>query len=354
MSKNTKKIIQYLITTIIVVVSLWLVFKDLDFSMFVDIMRTTDYKWALYAIPITLLSHLVRAYRWKVILTPIKKVTSILNLFSAVMVGYFVNTFLPRGGEIVRPIAYSRREKLSLSTVFGTIIFERVLDLIFLVLLFWIAFVFFSDRIVNSIDGLSTSSVVWFMSILLAVFLTMVVAVFTNMGSFLLKIFLKPLSITLYEKADALLKKFINGMAIIRAPELYIKTIFQSVLIWFIYMLPMYLMFNSFEFLQPLNLDMGDAFLLLIVAGIGVTLAPSPGGIGVYHWIVQQFFVAFYGLTEEQGLAFATLAHAQNILTQVVFGLIFFLRENVQKLPSEKELSKTIEHDDVNLSKQAD
>jgi uncharacterized protein (TIRG00374 family) len=289
----------------------------------------------------------VRAYRWKVILSPIKKVTSILNLFSAVMVGYFVNTFLPRGGEIVRPIAYSRREKISLSTTFATIIFERILDLIFLVLLFWLAFVFFSEKIVNSVEGLSTGNVVWFMSILFAIFIFMIVSVYTKLAGNMLKLFLKPISVKLYEKADSLLNKFLAGLEIIRSPELYVKTILQSALIWLLYMLPLLLMFNSFDFLKPLDLGLADAFLLLIVTGIGVTLAPSPGGIGVYHWIVQQFFVAFYGLTEEQGLAFATLAHAQSILTQVVVGMIFFFRENVQKLPSEEEINQAIENDET-------
>lgn len=343
MSSRNKKIIQYLITTLIVAVSLWFVLKDVDIDTFIQILKTTDYSWAIYAIPITLLSHLVRAYRWKVILTPIKKATSILNLFSAVMVGYFVNTFLPRGGEFVRPIVFARREKISISTTFATIIFERVLDLVFLVALFWIAFVFFSERIVNSIDGLSTESIVWFMSILLVIFIFMIISVYTKLASNILKIFLKPLSVTIYEKVDALLNKFLAGLLIIKSPELYVKTIIQSTLMWLLYMLPLLLMFNSFDFLIPLELGIGDAFLLLIVSGIGVTIAPSPGGIGVYHWIVQQFFVAFYGLTDEQGLAFATLANAQNLFTQIVFGLIFFFRENVQKLPTENEISNAIE-----------
>lgn len=342
MNQKSTKILQYSITTLIVIVSLWLVLKDVNLNTFIEILRMTDYSWAIYSIPITLLSHLVRAYRWKVILTPIKKVKSVLNLFSAVMVGYFVNTFLPRGGEIVRPIVYARREKISLSTVFATIIFERVLDLIFLVALFWLAFVFFSDKIVHSIDGLSTGNIFWFMSIIFIVFLFMLISVYTNLASKILKIFLKPISNTIYEKAQSLLDKFLAGLGILKSPNLYVKTILQSLLIWLLYMLPLYLMFNSFDFIKPLNLGIGDAFILLIVAGIGVTIAPSPGGIGVYHWIVQQFFVVFYGLTDEQGLAFATLANAQNLFTQILFGIIFFLRENVQKIPTEDELNLEI------------
>ncbi|HPP40713.1 MAG TPA: lysylphosphatidylglycerol synthase transmembrane domain-containing protein, partial [Candidatus Kapabacteria bacterium] len=147
MNKIFKEIIKWVLVVAIVVGSIYSVVKDIDFYKLWIILRTADYLWVIISIPIILLSHWVRAVRWKILLKPILDAKSTWNLFSAVMVGYAVNNILPRGGELVRPFVYARREVVSRSAVFATIIIERFLDVLFLLILFAVVFFFSRDII---------------------------------------------------------------------------------------------------------------------------------------------------------------------------------------------------------------
>ncbi|MFM8436880.1 MAG: lysylphosphatidylglycerol synthase domain-containing protein, partial [Candidatus Kapaibacterium sp.] len=93
---------------------LWL--ADVDVRVLVERFLDTRYGLALLSIPIVILSHFVRAWRWQTLLGPIRsEPVSMFNLFSAVMVGYAANNILPRSGEVLRPFVLHRREELGLS-----------------------------------------------------------------------------------------------------------------------------------------------------------------------------------------------------------------------------------------------
>jgi uncharacterized membrane protein YbhN (UPF0104 family) len=114
-----------------------------------------------------------------------------------------------------------------------------------------------------------------------------------------------------------------------------LKIFLQSVLIWALYALPIYIIFFAFDFQQTLNLGIFDAGLLLVVSGIGVTIAPTPGAIGVYHWLIVTALTQLYpSISHEEALAFATVTHGVNLSLQVVLGFIFMLRENIRKIPT--------------------
>ena len=105
----------------------------------------------------------------------------------------------------------------------------------------------------------------------------------------------------------------------------------------------MYLMFFCFDFSSTISLGFSDALLLIIISGIGVSIAPTPGGIGVFHYVVMIAMMKLYGLSMEQGFAYATINHLINFGLQVIVGLIFFLRERVTKIPENIDLNITEE-----------
>jgi uncharacterized membrane protein YbhN (UPF0104 family) len=92
----------------------------------------------------------------------------------------------------------------------------------------------------------------------------------------------------------------------------------------------MYLMFFAFDFQSRLHLDLGDATLVLLMQSIGVTLAPTPGAFGVYHSIVKATMMSFYGLSEEESLAYATVTHAVGYILTMVVGGYFAMHENIK------------------------
>ena len=96
-------------------------------------------------------------------------------------------------------------------------------------------------------------------------------------------------------------------------------------------------MFFSFDFHITANLGFNDAILLIVISGIGSTIAYTPGAIGIYHYLIKASMMLFYGMQAEEALAYATLTHAINYLIQVGTGGLFFMRENLKKIPLQEE-----------------
>jgi glycosyltransferase 2 family protein len=341
MKDTYKKILNWGFSLLLVIaVVVYFYNQDVDWLKTWEYIQAADPLWVILSIPIILLSHWVRAVRWKTMMKPVQKVGSTWTMFKAVMIGYAVNCVLPRGGEFVRPLVYSRREKVSYSSTFGTIVVERFIDVISLLILFGIAFLTFQDLIISVLpEDVDSGSLIFIAGLLLVV---MMVSFYPPVFDFLLKIIVKSWSEKFYEKLNGAFNRFKTGFAIIKTPSAYTRIIIESALIWFFYIMPMYLMFNSFDYMVALNLGFSDAFLLLIVSGFVVTIAPLPGQFGVYHAFVAGILVALYaGLTQEQALAYATLTHGVNFLVQFVVGGVFFFTENIKKIPlDQKDLEK--------------
>jgi len=160
MKEAVKSTIRYSLAVILIIVSCYLALKDVELSKLYDTIVSADYLWVLLPIPVIMLSHWVRALRWKTMLNPILKHSSTWNLFSAVMIGYAANNVVPRGGELLRPYVVSRREKISFSSTFATIVVERIIDVIALVLLFAGVFFFFRNQIINALPELDANKIV--------------------------------------------------------------------------------------------------------------------------------------------------------------------------------------------------
>lgn len=327
MTKNTKNILKFSTSLIIFVLSVYLAFSGVDYHKLVDALITANYFWVLVPIPIMLLSHYVRALRWRTMLEPIVKVKSVSNLFSAVMIGYFFNNLLPRGGEFIRPFIVSEKENISYSSTFATIVLERVIDLISLIFLFGLSFLLLQEKILTAFTIEVDSTSIIFISILF------IVVIFTSFYppfvEFFIKILIKPISKKVYNRVSELFVKFKKGLLIIKEPRQYIRLFFESQLIWICYALPMYFMFFSFGFHERFDLGLVDALLLVILSGVAVTIAPTPGALGVYHLMIQNSMVALYGISPEEALAYATVTHALNYFVQISVGGIYFMKENM-------------------------
>ena len=125
MTEKLKSISRVVLGIALMVMCVYWSLKNVDLEKMWNILQNANYVWALLCIPIALFSHWLRAVRWKAMLESSAK-TKLIDLFSAVMVGYAVNNFTPKGGELLRPYVLSRRENIPFSTVMATIILERL------------------------------------------------------------------------------------------------------------------------------------------------------------------------------------------------------------------------------------
>lgn len=336
MTKSLKNILKWLIISAFIVGSFYWVFKDIDFLKLKTSLLSANYFYVFLPVPIILFSHWVRAYRWKTMLNPLVKVKSVWNLFSAVMIGYAVNTVIPRGGELVRPFVTSKKEKISYSSTFATIILERVIDVVTLIIIFGVTFALLSDKIVKILpDNINPNQLILVTLLIVVIALLNLYPPFVN---FLLKYTVKPFSSSLYEKLLGIVERFKKGLAIVKEPKLYLKLTFESFLIWFLYSLPLYILFSAFDFQDTLHLGLIDATMLVIVAGISVTISPTPNGAGVYQLFVPQAMVKLYGMDPEIALAYSILAWATSTFTQFIVGMIFFYKEGLTSFTPDRNL----------------
>ncbi len=333
MKKKLKSALRIIISLIVIVLCVYYAMKDINIDKLWSIILNANYLWVLLPIPVIILSHWVRAVRWKRILKPIKKTASTFDLFSSVMVGYALNGITPRGGEFVRPYTFARREKVSYSSVFATIVVERFIDLLTLVLLLAGTFIFLSDKIIQGLPSqFDTNKLIMVGVLVLGV---LILGFYPPSVRFLLRILLKPLSQKYYDKVMDLFEKFLAGFAIIKSPSEYFMLIVESLFIWLLYTLPMYFMFFSFNFQHTAHLGFEDAILMIVVSGVVTTIAPTPGALGIYHVAIQSALVSIYGIPPDEALAYATLTHGINYIIQVGLGGLFFFRENLSGMKDE-------------------
>lgn len=338
MNKGISIALKWLITTILVVVSFYFALKDINLDELWYSIRSADYFWVLLSLPVIVASHYVRALRWRTILSPIMNPGSTINLFSAVMVGYFFNSLYPRLGEFIRPYVYAKRENVSKSSVFATIIVERVVDVFTLGFLFAIAFIISSEKIANMLPGVDPQKIIVFSLLVIA---ALIFSFWPPFIRFALKYLVKPFSISIHDRILDIFEKFRLGFTVIKRPSLYFRLVLESLLIWVCYALPMYLMFFCFPFSDTIDVALGDALFLVIVSGIGVTIAPTPSGIGVMHSLIMYAMVGLYGISEEMALAYATINHASSLFVQLTVGGGFLLRERISKIPDELSIENS-------------
>jgi glycosyltransferase 2 family protein len=335
LNNTIKKILQWAITLVLLVASVWYAFKGIEFDKMADIFAEINYIYAILPVPIILLSHWMRAWRWKTFLTPIKEIKSVYSLFSAVMILYAVNAITPRAGEFLRPLIISRKEKISYSSTFATIILERVIDVISLMLLFGVTFILLREKVLQLLpQDMNPNMIIIIIVLLIGIALINLYPPFVNS---MLRIFIKPISVKLYEKLLSIVDKFKRGLAIVKSPKQYFRISLETAIIWFLYSFPLYIIFFAFDFQNTHNLGFIDATMLVIVAGIGVTIAPTPGAVGVFHVLVSGAMVSLYGIDKEVALAYATVVHAVSKLTETIVGAGFFFKEGIS-LKSEKEV----------------
>lgn len=310
--------------------ALWL--ANVDVRLLVDRFMRTRYALAFMSVPIILFSHVVRAWRWQSLLTPIKPAISMVNLFSAVMVGYAANNIVPRSGEVLRPYTLHRREHLSLSALIASVIVERFIDIVNLLLFLSVALYVIGEQLQQVLPAANLPRIlnsVALSSVMLLVLL--VVFAGTTFIERLVRLAVAPFAPSLWERIDRALLSFKQGLAIVRQPGKFPVIIAQSLLIWLLYVLPVYVMCLAFP-TEPLQTrSFFDACVILLIMAVATTCTPPvPGGFVVIPALLGSALVPLYGCTREDAAAFAFLTFMLNYLPVTVLGGLFMMREQVR------------------------
>lgn len=331
MNTRSRRIMQTLVSVAILLVSVYFVFRGIDVKKFTAAFVQANYWWVLASLPVVLLSHYVRAMRWKTLLVPLRERLSVMSGFSAVMIGYMFNNIIPRSGEVVRAYVFSRREKFPLTTTFAVVFVERVLDVVALAVLLLVTSSAFRREIAVAFPEFS-SWIVSFAVFAAVVVLGVVVFLKTSLAALFLRLIVQPYSQKWYERLTMYLENFVRGFAVLSSPGQYLRIGLETASMWLLYVIPLYMLFFAFDFHLDHSLTLFDANVLCVITSLAIAVAPSPGAIGVYHWCAQVTLTKFYGIDPETALAYATIAHGIGFIVPVLAGPFFMMRESAHGL----------------------
>ncbi len=271
--------------------------------------------WLLAAFAAYVMSNVSRAIRWQMLLKSLGKPVRFINSFLATMLGYFANLGLPRLGEVLRPLSMSKYEKIPVEKVLGTVVVDRTMDVISLLLIISLAFLlefdtlwgYLNENMSSEGGSLLTNPIV--LGILglggLVVILTIV--------------FRKKIQATaFYKKIEQVLLGFWDGILSIKNLDQPGWFIFHSINIWVGYFLMFYCYMPSFgptEHLGP------TVALMAFVFGTFGILIPSPGGMGSYHFLVIAA-LTLYGINSGDAFSSANISFFGTHFCNIVLGLI--------------------------------
>lgn len=328
MHSKVKRTLNYSLSFALAAFFLYIAFRGTDINAIIDSIEKAKWGWLLLFVPIALLSHIVRAWRWLYFLEPVKKGIRRRNLFYAVMIGYFFNSILPRFGEVARPYAIKKLENIPLSTGVGSVIVERFLDLLFLVILFALSLVFFRNEISQAFPTMeSWSIIISGASIAILVFFGFLVFKTDETVAFVHKLDrFVPGKILL--KVEELLRKVIDGFKVIHNREKYLVMFLLTLVMWFLYVLQFYVVFYAFDFVSNYGLDLLSALVVMVISSIGIII-PTPGGTGTFHFFCMASLSKLFGIPEGQALGYATSVHAVGYIFLLVAGAIALLVANI-------------------------
>ncbi len=323
--RNIKRdVINFSLSLVLTLVFLYIAFHDVDFKKVLETVSQASPLWIIVFIITLLTSHYLRAVRWKVIISSVKPEAKMRNMFGAMMVGYGVNCVVPRLGEITRAVLLGRWERISRSSMFGTVILERVIDVIFLGLSVIVAALIYSGNLYQSFPWLKTT--LFITSALIAAFIIFLLLVVKFKEKFygVIVNLLSKISGKIAHKAGYVFSMLIEGFSSLRGTKNYILTFLLSVVIMLFYSLNSYI---GMIMIGMPNVNFSMAWVLMSISAIGVVI-PTPGGTGSYHALAKSALVVLYGYGQVISLAYAFLTHIISYFLFIITALIFFFTLN--------------------------
>ncbi|PLX28642.1 MAG: hypothetical protein C0600_09475 [Ignavibacteria bacterium] len=336
---NRQRIVSILkvtITLLIVAFSIYFSIWKVDFSELGTSFRTANYWYALLILVPILLSHYARAIRWKVILERIHPKVRTRNLFAGVIVGYFMNNIIPRSGEFIRPwMTDQAEESTSYSSLLGSIIVERFIDTVALLVI--IAAIMMVDT--TLFDGFEEIGVqadiiqpILYMAIIIGI--VFIVIAPSKLGLWLAETGSTPLRWaaqkfgigalnTLRDKVLDMFRKLQLGFGAIKSVRQAVLVIVYTLVIYFLYLMPLYIMMFAFESGQNAQVTIFAALEIYAITALGYAVAPTPGAFGVFHVTARIALMKFAGFTEADAVAFGTLTHFVNYMVPIVMGIYY-------------------------------
>ena len=293
---------------------LYWMYRDFNFSRIEQVvMHEMDWTWMLLSFPFGIMAQVFRAWRWQLTLHPLNANARHSTSINAIFLSYAASLIIPRVGEFTRCGVLKRYDGISFSKALGTVVTERAVDTLFMLILTAIAFlaqlkmfnIFFDTTGTNIEELLTRFSTTGYI----------VTAICALAVLILLHFLLKKLSF--YNKVKATLGGIWQGVVSLKDVGSVPRYIFFTLSIWLCYFLHYYLTFFCFE--ATSHLGMMCALATFIVGSIAV-IVPTPNGAGPWHFAVKTMLI-LYGVADEQALYFVLIVHTVQTMLLILLGV---------------------------------
>ncbi|MGB2305450.1 MAG: lysylphosphatidylglycerol synthase transmembrane domain-containing protein [Flavobacteriaceae bacterium] len=309
--KELIKFFKILLPLLIGILFIYLSVKDTtasDRETIYQAVKNADYRFVFLSLCMGLLSHFSRAYRWNFMLHPMGYRPKLINNILAIFITYIANLGVPRSGEFFRATVMKTYENIPFEKSFGTIIAERMVDLIMLFLVIGIALSLQFEFIISFLEKQYFNPTTLIISLLLL--------------GFSLWIIIKQLkksSSVLAKKILDLIEGLTEGiLTLVKMPKKW-AYLFHTFLIWGLYIF----MFYVVKLALPETIDLPfEALLIGFIVG-AITISATNGGIGIYPFSVSMVLIS-YGVSKESSLAFGWIMWTAQTVMVIVFGSLSF------------------------------
>ena len=271
--------------------------------------RYSDLKWAIISLATGLISHIVRALRWNLSQEPLGYQSKWYNNFFAVMIGYITNLAIPRSGEVLRATSLSVYEDIPFDKSFGTIITERVVDLLFLILVTALAFFVNADIIIFQVKQNGSLIMMGVVAIAVGILGLIIGVKILKKNSHPIALKLKSFLTGILDGVKSILK--------LKQPLLYIL---YSLIIWGCYLLMFWVI--KYTLPETVGLTLGEVLVAFIVGTLAMMV--SNGGLGIYPLAIASCLEIF-NFSATVGEAFGWIMWLAQTLLVIILGAISFL-----------------------------
>ena len=316
------QIMKYVIPLIISIGLCYLLFTGIDFREMLDIIRSQcDFRWIAAGLALAVLSHVVRAMRWGIQLSALGIKAPLYVLIYSIFGTYAVNLVFPRLGEVWRTGYIAQRQHAPFTTVFGSLVADRLADTLTVLILALLAFLVSSKAILSYLhqNGESLAAIARLLESpwLWAAVVVLVAAIWIFMA--------RKTDNPKIVKIQNAVRELWQGFAVIVKMPHKGRWLLLTVALWGCYFLQNYLAFYAFPFTAQIVADHGiqAALVTWVLSSISMGV-PSNGGIGPWQWATI-FGLSIYGLGATQAGAFANLVLGANTLLIIALGIFTFI-----------------------------
>ena len=290
--------------------------------------READGRLLVAGVFVTLMTYALRAFRWQFLLAPIGP-TRFVNAFETTFIGFAASFLLPaRAGEVLRPYLLARRERLPPTAAFATIILERLLDLVTVLLLFGVFVILVNPASLSGDPALYARVKMGGLLAGGASVAGLIVFFFLaghpeTLGAWALKIE-RVLPAKLARLVARLVESFAQGLAIMRRPAQLLGSLALSFPLWLSIALGIWVTSRAFH----MTFSYIGSFLVMTLLVVGVAV-PTPGQVGGFHAAYKIAVTTFFGAPESVAVGAAIVLHAISFLPVTLLGLLFMAREGL-------------------------